>query len=78
MAGSAGQGAGHEETYGLPIVLTVQEAAAFLRVNVKTLYAAIDAGDVPGKKVGPRRVVVLRDALLQWLRARGLPSSRRR
>lgn len=58
--------------------MTVEEVAAFLRLNVKTVYAAIEKSEIPGKKVGPRRVVVLRDALLQWLRARGLPSSRRR
>lgn len=66
------------ETYGLPVVMTVEETATFLRLNAKTVYASIEGGDLPGKKVGPRRVVVLRDALLEWLKARGLPSSRRR
>jgi excisionase family DNA binding protein len=33
-------------------VLTVKEAAAILGVNVKTLYAEIDAGTFPALRVG--------------------------
>jgi len=64
-----------EEHYGLPPVLTVDEVAAFMRINRKTVYAAIKAGDIPGRKVG-NRVVVLRDALLRsldWPEVRVLP-----
>jgi excisionase family DNA binding protein len=66
-----------DETYGLEPVLTVDEAARFLRVNTKTLYESIRAGDVPAKRVG-RRVLILRDALLDWLKSDGsvLPSRR--
>lgn len=56
----------HRETYGLETILSVEEAARFMQVNPKTLYEAIKAGDVPGKRVG-RRIVILRDALLDWL-----------
>jgi excisionase family DNA binding protein len=67
----------NNETYGLEPVLTVDEAARFLRVNRKTLYEGVKAGEVPARRVG-RRVVILRDALLDWLRTNGrvLPSSR--
>lgn len=66
-----------KEVYGLPPVLSVAQAAGFLGVNVKTLYAAINAGEVPGRKIG-RRVVVLRDSLLEWLRSKTRVSSRKR
>ncbi len=56
------------EAYNLPPVLTVDEVAEFLRLNRKTVFASIAAGKMPGRKVG-RRIVVLRDALLQWMRS---------
>ena len=65
------------ETYGLPPVLTVDEVAAFLRLNRKTVFAAIAAKEMPGRRVG-RRVVVLRDALLDWMRSKARLSSRKR
>ena len=65
-----------EETYGLPAVLTVDEVAAFLRMNRKTVFASIATGEMPGRKVG-RRVVILRDALLEWMRSKARVSSRR-
>jgi excisionase family DNA binding protein len=55
-------------TYGLSAVLTVDEAAEFLGLNRKTVYEAIRAGTLPGRRVG-RRVVVFRDALLDWCRS---------
>jgi len=33
-------------------VLTADEAAAYLRVSLKTLYRLVSAGKVPGQKVG--------------------------
>ena len=65
-------------TYGLSPILTAAEAATFLRVNVKTVHAAIRAGELPGRKVR-HRTVILRDALLDYLRSneRVLPSRRR-
>lgn len=33
-------------------VLTAEEAAAYLRVSLKTLYRLAAAGKVPGQKVG--------------------------
>lgn len=70
---------GVECTYGLPIVLTVEEASEFLRVNAKTLYGAISAGEFPGRKIG-RRIVIFRDSLIRWFKIQGhvLPSRKRR
>ena len=69
----------NDPTYGLSPVLTVEETAEFLRLNVKTVHAAIAARDFPGRKVG-RRTVILRDALLDWLKSeeRVLPGRRRK
>jgi excisionase family DNA binding protein len=60
---------GVQYTYGLPKVMTVEEAAEFLRINVKTLYAAVESKDVPALKLG-KRIVILRDALLDSLRGK--------
>lgn len=55
------------DTYGLPAVLDVAAASAFLGVNRKTIYAAITSGDLPARRVGKRRLVILRHVLLAWL-----------
>jgi excisionase family DNA binding protein len=49
-------------------VLTVDEAAAFLRVNRKTLYAAIQKGEVPGVVRIGKTIRLSRAALLDWFR----------
>ena len=47
-------------------MLTVEEAAALLRLNKKTVYAAIQQGTFPGVfKVG-RAIRIRRDALTNW------------
>ena len=63
----------------LPEVMTAEEVAKFLRVNIKTVYESFKAGQIPGRRVG-KRVVFWRDALLEWLRSkeRVLPANRRR
>jgi len=65
--------------YGLPPVLTAEEVASFLRLNVKTVYQAFTDGQLPGRRVG-KRVLFLRDALLVWLGSteRVLPARRKR
>lgn len=55
------------ETYGLPAVLDVAAASAFLGVNRKTIYSAITSGELPARRVGKRRLVILRHVLLAWL-----------
>jgi len=51
----------------LPIEwLTVREAAVYSRCGVKTLYRAVQRGDLRAARVGGRRKLVLRRA---WLDA---------
>jgi excisionase family DNA binding protein len=52
----------------LPPVLTVDELAAFLRLGRKAVYAGIREGEIPAVRVG-RRVLIYRDAVLEWLRS---------
>ena len=47
-------------------MLTVEEAAAFLRVDRKTLYEAIEKKQVPGVVRIGRCIRLHRDALLAW------------
>jgi excisionase family DNA binding protein len=54
-------------------ILTVDEAAALLRVNRKTLYEAIRAGKVPAGRIGAT-IRLSRNALLLWLQGNGGPA----
>lgn len=58
----------------LPPVLTVDEAAHFLRLNRKTLYDAVRAGELPGVVRVGRSIRIGRDALLDWLQGNGGPA----
>jgi excisionase family DNA binding protein len=57
-----------------PVVLTVDEAAAFLRVNRKTLYEAIVRGHVPGVIRVGRSIRIGQTALLHWVQGNGGPA----
>jgi excisionase family DNA binding protein len=57
-----------------PVVLTVDEAARLLRVNRKTLYDAVRAGEVPGVVRLGRSIRIGRDALLRWMEGNGGPA----
>lgn len=46
----------------LPAILTVDEAAAFLRIGRSSAYSAIAAGQLPAIRIG-RKLRVSRDAL---------------
>ena len=46
--------------------MTVDELAAFLRVDRKTAYAAIRAGEIPGVKRLGRVIRVYRPTVLEW------------
>jgi excisionase family DNA binding protein len=48
-------------------VLTVAEAASFLRMPAKTLYRLIDEGRVPHVRMTERRIRLLRSSLVAWL-----------
>ena len=58
----------------LPDVLTVDEAAAILRVNRKTLYEAVRLGTVPGVVRIGRNIRISRSALLGWVQGNGGPA----
>jgi excisionase family DNA binding protein len=53
----------------LPDVLTIEEAAALLRVNHKTLRDAIHRNEVPGVVRLGRVIRLSRTALIEWFRA---------
>ncbi len=58
----------------LPEVLTVEEAAAFLRVNRKTLYEAVRLGSVPGVIRLGRVIRISKSALISWVQGNGGPA----
>lgn len=51
----------------LPLILTVEELAELLRVNRKTAYAAISAGEIPGVRRIGNVIRAHRDTVLAWL-----------
>lgn len=48
-------------------LLTVRELAALLRINHKTAYAAISAGEIPGVVRIRGRIRIHRATVLRWL-----------
>lgn len=62
--GDAGESLSSNE---LPAVLTVDEVALLLRVDRKTLYALIRAGELPGVRRLGRALRVHRETMLRWL-----------
>lgn len=55
------------ESFELPQILTVDELATLLRVNRKTAYAAIRAGEIPGVRHIGSVIRAHRDTVLRWL-----------
>ena len=55
------------EMPALPRVLTVSEAAAYLRVNRKTLYELIQRDGLPGVRRVGRTLRISSAALVSWL-----------
>jgi excisionase family DNA binding protein len=60
-------------------VLTVDELAALLRVNRKTVYDALSRGEIPGARRIGSTYRILRHAVLEWLASSQdrVPRSRR-
>jgi excisionase family DNA binding protein len=55
----------------IPIVLTSREAARILRVGVREVRLLVDTGQLPGARVGPRKVIrISKLALLSLLKVR--------
>jgi excisionase family DNA binding protein len=58
----------------LPPILTVQEAAAFLRIGRTVAYEAIRTGAIPSVRIG-KLIRVPREALLTWIASQGQPDN---
>lgn len=54
-------------------VLTVDELAVLLRLERKTVYRAIQRGEIPGARRVGRSIRVSRAAVLAWLEDAGAP-----
>ncbi len=52
---------------GCPPVLTVDELAALLRTNRKTIYESVRLGKIPGVRRMGRSIRIHRDTVLRWL-----------
>ena len=51
----------------LPTLLTVKEVAGLLRTSTKSIYAMVERGQLPGVLRIGRRLLVRREALVDWL-----------
>lgn len=60
----------NHDGYGLPAVMTVEEAARFLRISRTSLYELVRQNKIPHVPVG-RQIRILRDQLLKWLELGG-------
>lgn len=58
----------------LPMLLTVDDAAALLRTTRRAIYAMIARRQLPGVGRIRRRVLVRSDDLLHWLHQSRMPS----
>jgi excisionase family DNA binding protein len=58
----------------LPVLLTVDEAAALLRTTRRAIYAMVERRQLPGVIRVRRRVLLRADDLLDWLDQKRAPS----
>jgi excisionase family DNA binding protein len=58
-------------------VLTVDEVAALLRLNRKTVYEALARGEIPARRIGTT-YRISRAAVLEWLRGQDRRADARR
>ena len=63
----------HEMTRA-PEFFTVQEVGEILRTSRSAIYAMLARGQLPGVTRIRRRILIRRDALLDWLDERRAPS----
>ena len=59
---------------GAPVFLTVSEVAKILRTSEPAIYIMRQRGQLPGVTRIGRRILIRRDALLDWLDERRAPS----
>lgn len=52
----------------LPVMLTVQEVAGFLRVSKNTAYNFVNTGVIPSVKIG-RQVRVYREDIIRYIKS---------
>lgn len=63
-----------DDARGLPMLLTVDDAADLLRTTRRAIYAMIARRQLPGVVRIRRRVLVRSDDLLHWLHQSRTPS----
>ncbi len=61
-------------TTALPVLLTAAETADLLRTSRKAVYAMAERGQLPGVIRIGRRLLIRRDALVDWLDQKRAPS----
>ena len=71
FASSSGVAAGQGTEPVVPVVLTVDEVAALLRVNRKTIYDLVQRRELPGARKVGRCIRFHRDTVLHWLAGQG-------
>ena len=57
-----------------PVLLTADETADLLRTSRKAIYVMAERGQLPGVTRIGRRLLVRRDALVDWLDQKRAPS----
>ena len=62
------------ETQGSPVFLLTREVAGILRTSRAAIYVMVERGQLPGVTRIGRRILIRRDALLDWLDERRAPS----
>ena len=62
------------KTAALPMLLTAEETADLLRTTRPAIYAMAERGQLPGVTRIGRRLLVRRDALVDWLDQKRAPS----
>ncbi len=57
--------------FAIPERVNVTQAADILHVSRPYIYKLIRTGELQSERYGPKAILILRDSLVQWLRAHG-------